>query len=227
MAALERINLQLNSNVKGRTVTNNGSDPMRRCHISSQVFGAAASVVLLRVRGDGELWQGIPSNQFRQRGQANNSVKSSGRRKRMMEQMKRTKEKERTRGHLEKPVAEGQDVNCCRWPHFSIDQHSVERLMTAPSAASSRQVKINGKWLEPKGGGNWRKGRHIGLLSGCQTGREEEAMKYFVLFLQNRLMFALYFSSALDGSLVKEIFPFFLCGGGFISAQLPFFRAQR
>ena len=41
-------------------------------------------------------------------------------------------------------------------------------------------------------------------------------MKYFVLFLPNRFMFALYFFSALDifGSLVREIFfPFFFSSG--------------
>ena len=53
-------------------------------------------------------------------------------------------------------------------------------------------------------------------------------MKYFVLFLPNRFMFALYFFSALDifGSLVREIFfPFFFPLEK--SAQLPFFRSRK
>jgi hypothetical protein len=84
--------------------------------------------------------------------------------------------------------------------------------MTAPSAASSRQVKINGKSLEPA-----EKRRKLPERSTywpfilLPNWKRRAAIKYFVLFLQNRFMFALYFFSALDifGSLVREIFPFF------------------
>ena len=65
-----------------------------------------ASVVLLRVGGDGGLRQGIPSNQFRERERRQTEksrsfeklMKSSGRRKRMMEKMKPKKRETQDEG---------------------------------------------------------------------------------------------------------------------------------